>query len=112
MNSEYAIDVQNATVRFNMATEKTDNLKEYFVRLIQGKLTFEEFLALKDITLQVKPGEAWGIIGDNGAGKSTLLKLVCGVVAPYKGTAKLNGTVAPMIGRHGPKSYSKGEYLP
>ena len=97
MNSEYAIDVQNATVRFNMASEKTDNLKEYFVRLIQGKLTFEEFLALKDITLQVKPGEAWGIIGDNGAGKSTLLKRVCGVVAPYKGTAKLNGTVAPMI---------------
>ncbi|MDO4567591.1 MAG: ABC transporter ATP-binding protein [Clostridia bacterium] len=97
MNAEYAIDVRNATVRFNMASEKTDNLKEYFVKLAQGKLRFDEFLALQDVTLQVKKGEAWGIIGDNGAGKSTLLKLVCGVVSPYRGTASLNGTVAPMI---------------
>lgn len=93
----YAIDVQNATVRFNMASEKIDNLKEYCIKLIKGKLMFEEFLALQDVTLQIKPGEAWGIIGDNGAGKSTLLKLICGIVSPYKGTVTTNGAIAPII---------------
>jgi len=95
--NDIAVEVKNATVRFNMASEKIDNLKEYFVRLLQGKLMFEEFLALKDINLTVKKGEAWGLIGVNGSGKSTLLKLIAGVLAPYKGTVKVNGLMAPLI---------------
>jgi lipopolysaccharide transport system ATP-binding protein len=93
----YIIDVQKATVRFNIASEKINNLKEYCIRLIKGKLMFDEFFALKDITLQIRPGEAWGIVGDNGAGKSTLLKLICGIVSPYQGIVKTHGTIAPMI---------------
>ena len=67
---DYVVKVENATVRFNMATENIDNLKEYFVKLVQGKLMFQEFLALKDISFEIKRGEAWGIIGTNGSGKS------------------------------------------
>lgn len=58
---------------------------------------FQEFLALKQVNLQVKKGEAWGIIGTNGSGKSTLLKLICGILKPYKGTVEIKGTIAPLI---------------
>ena len=96
-NNEFAISVQDATVRFNMASERIDNLKEYFVKLLQGKLMFQEFLALKNVSFQVKKGESWGLIGTNGSGKSTLLKLICGIMKPYKGKVLVNGTIAPLI---------------
>lgn len=93
----YAIDIDDVTVRFNMASEKVDNLKEYFIKLIKRELMFQEFLAIKDFSLKIKPGEAWGFIGTNGAGKSTMLKLISGILEPYKGTVKVNGTIAPLI---------------
>lgn len=93
----YAIDIDNVTVRFNMASEKVDNLKEYFIKLIKRELMFQEFLAIKDFSLKIKPGEAWGFVGTNGAGKSTMLKLISGILEPYKGTVKVQGTIAPLI---------------
>lgn len=96
-SENYAINVEHATVRFNMASEKIDNLKEYFVKLVKRELMFKEFLALKDVSFEVKKGEAWGIIGTNGSGKSTLLKLICGILKPYKGTVSVHGSIAPLI---------------
>ena len=96
-NSDIMIKVTDATVRFNMASEKIDNLKEYFVKLIKRELMFQEFLALKDVNFEVKRGEAWGLIGTNGSGKSTLLKLICGILKPYKGTVDVYGSIAPLI---------------
>lgn len=97
MEEKYIIELNDVTVRFNMATEKVDNLKEYFVKLVKRQLMFQEFLALKNINLKIKPGEAWGFIGTNGAGKSTMLKLISGILEPYKGTIKVQGTIAPLI---------------
>lgn len=57
----------------------------------------EKFLALDNISFEVKQGEAIGIIGHNGAGKSTLLKLLSRVTAPTKGTISYNGRVASML---------------
>lgn len=94
---ETVIQVDQVTVRFNMASERIDNLKEYFVKLIKRELMFQEFLALKEVSFQVKKGEAWGIIGTNGSGKSTLLKLICGILKPYKGSVAIYGTIAPLI---------------
>jgi len=56
MNEEYIVDVDNLTIRFNMASEKVDNLKEYVIKLIKHELMFQEFLALKDVNLKVKRG--------------------------------------------------------
>ena len=95
--NDTVVKVDHATVRFNMASVKVDNLKEYAIRLIKRQLMFKEFLALQDVSLEVKKGEAWGIMGQNGSGKSTLLKLICGILSPYKGTVKVNGTIAPLI---------------
>ena len=44
--NDCVVDVQNVTVRFNMASERIDNLKEYFVKLAKHELMFKEFLAL------------------------------------------------------------------
>ena len=54
-------------------------------------------MALKDVSLKVKKGEAWGIIGTNGSGKSTMLKLISGILEPYKGSVSVDGTIAPLI---------------
>lgn len=97
MDEKYMIDLENVTVRFNMASEKVDNLKEYFVKMVKRQLMFQEFLALKDVSLKIKPGEAWGLVGTNGAGKSTMLKLISGILTPYKGSVAVNGTIAPLI---------------
>ncbi len=95
--SKYAIEVDNLTIRFNMANEKVNNLKEYVIKFAKGELMFQEFLALQDISFKVKPGESWGLIGENGAGKSTLLKAVSGIIQPYKGTITVNGRISPLI---------------
>ena len=91
------IKVENATVRFNMASEKIDNIKEYFVKFIKRQLYFKEFLALKDVSFEVKRGESWGIVGSNGAGKSTLLRLICGIIAPNTGSVNVSGSISPML---------------
>ncbi len=91
------IDVDHVTIRFNLANQKIDNLKEYFIKLIKGELMFQEFLAVKDVSFQVRQGEAWGLIGTNGSGKSTMLKAISGILKPYKGTISVNGNVAPLI---------------
>lgn len=91
------IDVDHVTIRFNLANQKVDNLKEYFIKLIKRELMFQEFLAVKDVSFQVRQGEAWGLIGTNGSGKSTMLKAISGILKPYKGTISVNGSVAPLI---------------
>lgn len=57
----------------------------------------ERFLALNDMSFDVKKGETIGIIGRNGAGKSTILKLICRVTAPTKGNIYLNGRITSML---------------
>ncbi len=57
----------------------------------------KEFLALRDVSFEVREGEALGIIGHNGAGKSTILKLLAGVTDPTRGRARVNGRFAALI---------------
>jgi ABC-type polysaccharide/polyol phosphate transport system, ATPase component len=97
MNTDTIIKVTNVTVRFNKATESYNGLKEYFIKMLKGELMFQEFFALKDVSLDVKRGESWGIVGNNGSGKSTLLKLICGILKPYTGSVEVRGNIAPLI---------------
>ncbi len=91
------IDVDHLSIRFNLGNVKVNNLKEYTIKRLKHELTFQEFMALKDVDLHVKKGESWGLIGTNGSGKSTLLKTITGILKPYKGSVRVRGKIAPMI---------------
>ncbi len=91
------IVVDNVTMCFNLAEEKTDSLKEYCMKLIKGKLHYNEFYALKNVSFSIRRGEAIALIGQNGSGKSTLLKILAGVMYPTTGAVAVNGSVAPLI---------------
>ena len=97
MDQTIRIDVDHVTIRFNKTNMKVDNLKEYMIRLVKRQLMFQEFLAVKDVSFQVRAGEAWGIVGANGSGKSTILKAISGIIKPYQGTIRVNGSLAPLI---------------
>lgn len=91
------IEVNNVSMRFNMAKEKHESLKEYFLAAVQGRLQFEDFYALRDVSLTVERGDFYGLVGLNGSGKSTLLKVISGVFKPSAGSVTVRGTIAPLI---------------
>lgn len=91
------VEVNDVSMRFNLAQEKTETLKEYTVKLLKGKLMFNEFYALKNVSFNVKRGEAVALIGRNGSGKSTMLKVIAGVMYPSAGSCAVHGSIAPMI---------------
>lgn len=91
------IKVEHVTMRFRMANDKIESLKETVVAFLSGKLKYEEFTALEDVSFDVKKGEVVGIIGRNGAGKSTLLKIISGVLKPTSGSVSVKGNIVPML---------------
>ena len=97
MENDIKIRVNDVYVRFNMASERVDNIKEYVIKLLKRQLLFQEFIALKGISFDVRAGESWGFIGSNGSGKSTLLKTISGILKPYKGSVTVNGSISPLI---------------
>ena len=91
------IDVKNVTMDFRIQNENINSIKEYFVNLIKGKISYREFRALDDVSFHIDRGQVCGIIGRNGAGKSTLLKIISGVLAPTSGKVTVKGNIAPML---------------
>ena len=96
-STETMIKVDDVSMVFNMANETMNNLKEYAIALARRELRFKEFRALDHISLEVKKGDVFGILGTNGSGKSTLLKIIAGVLEPSEGTCTVNGSIAPLI---------------
>ena len=94
---ETVIKVDHVSMKFNLNKEKVDNLKEYMIRLVKGKLEYEKFVALNDINFELKKGDRLAILGFNGAGKSTLLKVIVGVYKPTEGTVYKKGVIAPLL---------------
>ena len=94
---ETMIDVEHVSMKFNLMEERVDTLKEYFVKLLKGKLLYSEFVALNDVSFSIEKGDIFGIVGFNGAGKSTILKIIAGVLNPTIGKVTVKGSVAPLI---------------
>ena len=95
--SNTAIKVNDVSIRFNLSSEKTDNLKEYVIKLLKKRLNMMNFGRCGIFSFELKKGERLGILGLNGAGKSTLLKIIAGVYKPTVGTVEKHGKIAPML---------------
>ncbi|MBN9186929.1 ABC transporter ATP-binding protein [Microbacterium sp.] len=93
---DVAIRVRDLGVRFRRNRRGRRSLKDLFGGSTRRSRP-DEFWALKDVTFDVRPGEAIGVVGRNGQGKSTLLKLVAGVMIQDEGTVDVRGGVAPLI---------------
>lgn len=91
------IEVKNVSMEFFMPNEKVDNLKEFVIRFLKGKMEKKKHKVLDNVSFSVKRGESIGLIGHNGAGKSTLLKILTGIVKPTEGNVMVRGVVAPLL---------------
>lgn len=99
--SEVAIRVENLFKRYQIGAKKSSSFRETLSNAFRRKTEVEaeatEFWALKDVSFEIKRGEAVGIIGKNGAGKSTLLKVLSRITEPTKGRIEINGRVASLL---------------
>ena len=95
--SKTIVQLDHVYVRYNLAMQKNLGLKDYLLSLVHRELLFQEFMALKDVSLTIQKGESWGFVGKNGSGKSTLLKLITGILRPYRGNVAVSGTIAPLL---------------
>jgi ABC-type polysaccharide/polyol phosphate transport system ATPase subunit len=91
------VELDEATVSYRIPREHFRTFKEFAIRRVQGRVEFENLLALNKVTLQVRRGEVFGLIGANGAGKTTLLRLVARVMRPTSGRVVVRGRVAPLL---------------
>lgn len=94
---ETVIEVKDVSMHFNLMVERVDSIKEYVMKLVKGKLLYNDFVALSHVSFDVHKGEIVGLVGLNGAGKSTLLKIIAGVLKPTEGKVITRGTIAPLI---------------
>lgn len=91
------VEINNVSIKFNMASERIDSMKEYVIKRLKGSISYNEFFALNNITFSIERGESVALIGLNGCGKSTTLKTIAGVLKPCTGSVKVYGSVAPLI---------------
>jgi len=81
--------------RFRVHARQARTLKELFV--LRGRTQPSDVWALRDVSVDVAPGEAVGLIGRNGSGKSTLLRLVAGIIRPTSGTIAVGGRIGSLL---------------
>jgi lipopolysaccharide transport system ATP-binding protein len=101
-SAEVVIEMRGIAKTYRIAhqNDKASTLGEaVLARIRRGgrSVAKESFEALSDVSLQIRRGEAVGIIGRNGAGKSTLLKVLTRITAPTKGEIDIRGRVGSLL---------------
>lgn len=95
--TEPIIEARNLGIRFVRNRRRQLRLREMVIHRGGRHPRGTEFWPLRNVTFDIQPGEAVGVIGRNGTGKSTLLRLIAGVLIPDEGSIKVRGTVAPLL---------------
>lgn len=91
------IDLQDVSVRYRLPHERIATFKEFAIKWLRGRVVYEDLLALSHLSLRVRRGESYGVIGRNGAGKTTLMKVIAKVLRPTEGSVAIRGQVAPLL---------------
>jgi len=90
-----AIDVQNVSKKFRLYTDKPGSVKELFTKF--GRPKYEDFWAVRDVSMQIKEGTVHGLVGHNGCGKSSLLRMMAGIHTPTMGQIVSNGRISALL---------------
>ncbi len=85
---------RNISKRYRLYEKPSDRLRE---ALPFSRARHEDFWALREVNLEVAPGETLGVVGPNGGGKSTLLQILCGILEPTTGRVVRSGRVAALL---------------
>jgi len=91
-----AVSVQDVSKRFKLYADRRTNLKEAVTQR-RRKTRYEDFWAVRDVSLEIPAGSTYGLIGHNGSGKSTLLKLIAGIHRPTSGSITANGRLSALL---------------
>ncbi|MEP6607085.1 MAG: ABC transporter ATP-binding protein [Burkholderiaceae bacterium] len=98
--------IENVSKRYEIYARPQDRLRQFFYPRLQRLLPaswrrqrpfFNEFWAVREVSIHLNRGDALGILGRNGAGKSTLLQIVAGTLAPTSGSVAVSGKVAALL---------------
>ncbi len=90
-----AITVDGVSKRFRLYREHNQSLKATLMR--HGRSRYEDFWALRDLSLEIPSGKTFGFIGENGSGKSTLLKCIAKILRPDEGRISVEGKVSALL---------------
>lgn len=80
---------------FDLRDQTARSLKEVLIK--RRRVARRELWALRDVDIDVLPGESFGIVGQNGSGKSTLLKLIAGIYPPSEGELRIEGRIGSLL---------------
>ena len=94
-NQVNAIEVRDLCKVYKLYNKPSDRLKDALS--LTKKQNYREHYALNHVNMEVKQGEAVGIIGTNGSGKSTILKIITGVLTKTSGELKVNGRISALL---------------
>jgi ABC-2 type transport system ATP-binding protein len=97
VDPDVVLRLEGVSVVYKVTKERITSFKEYAIRRLRREVLHEEFWALRNVSLELRGGEVFGIVGRNGAGKSTLLKVVAKVLRPTHGRVWVKGHVAPLL---------------
>src|SRR5215203_6993944 len=89
-----AVQIEHLSKSFRLPHRQYSTFKERALHPLTAR-TFDELRAVQDVTLDVREGEFFGIVGRNGSGKSTLLKCLAGIYKADEGHATIHGRLSP-----------------
>jgi ABC-type polysaccharide/polyol phosphate transport system ATPase subunit len=95
VSNDSVISVEGVSKRFRLYHERNQSLKSALMR--RGRVRYDEFWALKEVSFEVRPGMTFGLVGHNGSGKSTMLKCIARILRPEKGKISVDGRMSALL---------------